>query len=445
MKDVKYLLIALFITLFFTVNTKAQTQYNLQQCIAYTLKYNPSVIMSNNDVDIAYARKREGQSAYLPQVYGQLKWDDNLKLQSTQFPSMSLGGITIPEQTLQIGNKYNTAATLQLEQMIFNWSYIQGIKAIQPGYEIAKMKKEKTQQDLVYNTIAAYYTILLINENEKLIFQNEERLSKTISILKLQKEKGVIRQVDVDKVQVSLNTILSQEEILAANKSVAFNNLKYAMGMPLDSIIAIDTVYNKEVIDLKTYSDTANVRNRIELQLMRKNIQLQGILQKRITAGYMPQISFYARYGANAFGSKFSKSFTNWHDFSALGFSVDIPIFDGLRTSSSLRQSKLNIANLKEDLKQKEEGLKLQLINAQAQMDNAVENLNINKANYEMARNILDVTTLQYQKGVISYTDWIGAEYAFKEAEQNYFTAMVKYIQSKLDVDRANNNIYIYK
>ncbi len=433
--------------LYFSLTTKMQAQnvYTLQQCIDYTIKNNSGLRMATNDVDIAYARKREGQSAYLPQIYGQLKWDDNLKLQATQFPSMTLGGITIPEQTLQIGNKYNTTAGLQLDQMIFNWSYIQGIKAIQPGYEIAKLKKEKTQQELVYNTVAAYYTILLINENEKLLVQSEERLVKTLPILKLQKEKGVIRQIDVDKVQVNYNNILIQKDILLSNKEVALNNLKYSMGMPLDSNFVIDTAYSKEVTDAKNYADTSNVKNRIELQLMRKNIELQSILQKRITAGYMPQISFYARYGANAFGSKFSKSFTNWHDFAAMGISLDIPIFDGLRTNSALRQSKLNISNLKEDLKQKEEGMKLQLINANTQLENSVKNLDINKSNIRLAKNVLDVTTVQYQKGVISYTDWMSAEYGYKEAEQNYMNSLVKYIQSKLEADRANNNIYLYK
>lgn len=423
---------------------KAQTVYTLPQCIDYALKNHRSVKMSANDVDKAYARKREGQSAYLPQIYGQAKWDDNLILQTTIIPAGTFGPGT-PEQRIQFGNQYMTTAAIELNQMLFNWSYIQGIKAINPGYDIAKTKKLKTEEDIVYNTIVAYYTILLINENEKLLVQNEDRLKRTLPIVQLQNQKGVVRKIDVDRVQVNYNNVITQQEILKSNKEVAFNNLKYQIGMSFDSIITIDTIYPKETVNLDHYSDTTNIKNRIDMQLMRKNIGLQEILLKRTKAAYYPQFSFYARYGGQAFGDKFGESFTNWTQFGAIGFKLDVPIFDGLRTSSAIKMAKLDIANLKEDMALKEQGLKLQMLNANTEMLNNERNLKLNKENIDLARNIFDVTTLQYQKGTISYSDWMSAESSYRESEQNYMTTLIKYLQSKIETDRSNNNLNIYK
>lgn len=440
----KILLIGLLFFSHATLVLQAQTVYTLPQCIDYAIKNHRSIKMSANDVDKAYARKREGQSAYLPQINGQVKWDDNLILQTTIIPAGTFGPGT-PEQRIQFGNQYMTTAGVELNQMLFNWSYIQGIKAINPGYDIAKTKKQKTEEDVVYNTIVAYYNILLINENEKLLIQNEERLRKTLPIVQLQNQKGVIRKIDVDRVQVNYNNILTQQDILKSNKEVAFNNLKYQIGMPFDSLIAIDTVYPKEIVNLENYADTANIKNRIEMQLMRKNIGLQEILLKRTKAAYYPQFSFYARYGGQAFGDKFSQSFTNWTQFGSIGFKLDVPIFDGLRTSSAIRMAKLDIANLKEDMALKEQGLKLQMLNAQTEMRNNERNLQLNKENIDLAKNVYDVTTLQYQKGTISYTDWMSTEYSYKEAEQNYMNALIKYLQAKIETDKSNNNLNIYK
>ncbi|MCC6583739.1 MAG: TolC family protein [Chitinophagales bacterium] len=423
----------------------SQTTYTLKQCIDYALKNHKSIKMSENDVETAYARKREGQSVYLPQINAQAKWDDNLILQSSVIPSLTFGTITTPEQVVKFGNQYNSLVGIELDQMLFNWSFIQGIKAIKPGYDIAKTKKIKTEEDVTYNTIIAYYNILLINENEKLLKQNEERLSKTIPIVKLQYDKGVIRKIDVDKVQVNYNNIIAHQQILASNKQVALNNLKYNMGMSLDSVITIDTVYSKEMVDANNYVDTTNIKNKIEMQLMRKNIFLQEILLKRTKAAYYPQFGFYAKYGGLAFGNEFSQSFTRWSQFASIGFKLDIPIFDGLRTSSNVRMAKLNIANLKEDMALKEEGLKLQMLNAKTTLQNSQQNLLLSKENIDLAKNIYDVTTLQYQKGVISYTDWISAEFSYKEAEQNYMTSLVGYLQSKIEADKSNNNINSYK
>ena len=94
------------------------------------LKNHRSIKMADNDVATAYARKREGQSAYIPQVNAQTKWDDNLILQSSVIPSLNLGGISTPEQTVKFGTQYNSLIGVQLDQMLFNWTYIQGIKAM---------------------------------------------------------------------------------------------------------------------------------------------------------------------------------------------------------------------------------------------------------------------------------------------------------------------------
>jgi outer membrane protein len=236
MKHLRNIILIIAMSILSDASSFAQTTYTLSQCIDYALKNHRSIKMAANDVETAYARKREGQSAYMPQVNAQLKWDDNLILQSSVIPALTFGSFTSPEQVVQFGNQYNTLAGIQLDQMLFNWSYIQGIKAIKPGYDIAKTKKIKTEEDVVYNTIVAYYNVYLINENEDLLKQNEERLRKTLPILQLQYDKGVIRKIDVDKVQVNYNNITVQQQILSSNKEVAINNLKYNIGMPMDSV-----------------------------------------------------------------------------------------------------------------------------------------------------------------------------------------------------------------
>ncbi|HNG26590.1 MAG TPA: TolC family protein, partial [Chitinophagales bacterium] len=121
------------------------------------------------------------------------------------------------------------------------------------------------------------------------------------------------------------------------------------------------------------------------------------------------------------------------------------PIFDGLRNSSALKQMSLNNENIKYNIKQTEDGLKLQLQNAKTGISNAVQNYTINKENLELAKSIFDVTTLQYQKGVVSYTEVLSSEFSYKEAEVNYLQSLVKYLNYKLELDKANNNIQSYK
>lgn len=63
----------------------------------------------------------------------------------------------------------------------------------------------------------------------------------------------------------------------------------------------------------------------------------------------------------------------------------------------------------------------------------------------DLARNILDVVTLQFQKGVIGYSDLLSSESAYKEAELNYLSSYVDLLNAKLEIDKANGNLNKYK
>ncbi len=455
MKSTKtYILILVFFIAIVSNTIMAQTTYTLKQCIAYALKNHRSLKIADNDVGVAYARKKEGQSAYFPQINGMARWDYNIQLQQNTFPGMSgtstndiigVSQINFPAQTLAFGNNFTTILGVQLDQFLYNKTYIDGIKAIKPSYELAELKKEKTEEEIIYNTIVAYYQILLINEQEKLLVQNETRLAKTIPIVKLQYEKGVAKKVDLDRIQVSYNNILANQEILKTKKDLAFNNLKYNMAMSLDTLIVIDTSYSKEFIDLNSYADTSNIKNKIELKLLRKNLQLQSVLYKKTQAAYFPVLSFYAKYAGQTLGNKFAESFKHWSPIAALGIKLEVPIFDGFRTKSALKQSSYNLATIRENIAITEDGLKFQMENAKTQYSNAVKNIDINKTNMEIAKNVLDVVTLQYQKGIIGYSDYLASESSYKEAEINYVSSFVNLLNAKLEIDKANGNLNNYK
>jgi outer membrane protein TolC len=83
--------------------------------------------------------------------------------------------------------------------------------------------------------------------------------------------------------------------------------------------------------------------------------------------------------------------------------------------------------------------------NATTKYTNAVANIDINKTNMELAKNILDVVTLQFQKGTIAYTELLSSEAAYKEAEANYIRSYVDLLNAKLEIDKANGNLNNYK
>ncbi len=329
----KYIVLIL-ISMLGTFSAYSQKTLSLQECVDFALKNHLNNILSENEILLSKQKEREALAAYLPQVNGNITFDDNLKRQVSIIPA---GAFSPTEIRLQFGTQYATSGMVQLEQTIYDKSLLVGIKAVEPNNKVAVLKKEQTQENLIYNTANAYFQVLVYVEQEKITLENEKKYRELLEILKLRVEKGVIKKTDYDRAKATLNNILSQKSIIQANKNVALNRLKNAMGMSLSELIEISEVVNYESIIQVEKDKSLDYDNLIDYKIQHQNILLQEFDVKRKQAAFLPTASMYARYGAQSFGNEFSSSFSRWFDYSSAGFKVNIPIFSGYKKNSLLQ------------------------------------------------------------------------------------------------------------
>ncbi len=422
--------------------TETATAMNLKDCIDYTLKHNLTIPIYTNDIKSANQKKMEAVSGYLPQINGQLAWDDNLKRQVTVIPGAALGQ---PQDIrVQFGNQYNTNASLQADQTIYDQSLLSGLKAIKPNIEAAELKKAKNDDDIVYNTAVAYYQIVALKEQLKLLNENERKFAEISRIQQLQLQKGVIKKVDADRVQVALNNIRSQKKYAETSMQLSLNRLKNYMGMPLtETLVVTDSASSLQEVPVAD-AGSFDPKNTWDLKIQSKNLELQQINIRRLKAGYVPTLGFYARYGGQTFGNEFGPSFKNWFDYSAIGLRLNVPIFDGLRKSSQIRQNTLTYKNAQQNFLITENAARLANQNANLQLLSSYNNLQNDKQNLQLAKEVFDNTSLQYQNGVASLADLLNAEYSYKEAQGNYLNSLVNNLIAKIELEKSKGNIKQY-
>lgn len=421
-------------------NAFAQTgnKLSLKECIEYTLKNNPSNVVYDNQIKIAEKQKLEALSYYLPQVNGTATLDDNLKRQVTVIPA---GAFSPTDLKVQFGNQYNTAATLQADQVIFDKSLLAGIDANGPNIELAELKKIQNEDNLIYNTAAAYYQMISFREQIKLLSQNEKKLSDLLTVQKLQLDKGVITRTAVNRVQVNYNNVISQKKVAETNYNLAVIKLKNAMGLPLENELnVIDSINYKQDIELPVMSDF-DIKTKTDYQILEKNVLFQEVDLKRKRASVLPTLSAYARYGANAFGNDFQRSYDHWYDFSVVGLKLNIPVFSGLRRYSQISQSELNLYNARQNLVINAENIKLAMQGSNTVLLSSYTDLQANKNNIELAKAVFDDTSLQFEKGTVALTDFLNADYAYKEAQTNYIKSLLTYLTARIDLERSKGTI----
>lgn len=436
----------LFIGLaFVSVTTLAQAQQklSLKESLEYGLKNNPNLDIAQYGIDNAKWRNREGYATYLPQINGSFTLDDNLKLPITVIPAGAFPGST-EDTYLRMGLQYNSQAVIQLDQTIYDQSKITGFKAYKPAVQLSEQQKRAQEEEVAYNIAVAYMQILVLKEQIKMLENNLESYTKLLSITDLQKQKGVITDVDYNRLRVNVANIESQLSWAKSNLKVAENSLKMNMGMPLETQIELtDTSDIDKISEEKTGLKPFSYKNRTEYQILEKSIFLQDIQWKMMKHAYVPTLSFYARYGGMSYNNDFKSLWKSeqWFDFASIGIKATVPIFDGLSRAARAGQQKMTVLTEKRKLDLYKMQFELQYDNAMVQNERSKNNVANDKNNLELAEQVFQQTSLQYEKGVASLSDLINAENSRKDALTNYINSLLNLRISQLELEKANGNI----
>lgn len=435
MKNYSWSIILLLLA---TVQIHAQQKLTLKECIAYSLDNHLSNQVYKNNVEIANQQGREALSGYLPQLSANATFDYNLKRQTTIIPA---GGFSPTETKIQFGQPFVTNPALQLDQVLYDQSLLAGIKANEPNRNIAALSLKQNQESLIYTTSSAYIEAVIYSEKIRILKTNEDKYKELLGIKKLQYEKGVATKVDYSRILVTYKNIQAEKILAQTNRELALNKLKDAMGMSLQEGLEITDSLDYEKLVPTLNTEQFDVSQLYAYKINAENIHLQEIDVKRKKAAFVPTLSGYARYGAQAYGSELNSAFNNWFDYSTIGLRLSVPIFSGFRRDSQLKQSQLKLKNAQQNFIINNNTLNLQYLNANTQLQKSSSDVKNNKENLDLAQEIFEITNLEYQKGSTTLTDLLNSEYSLKEAQNNYITSMLNLLSSTLNNEKAKGTL----
>ena len=130
--------------------TMAQEAYSfsLDEAIQYALKNNYTVRNASLDIEAAEKQKWEATSFGLPQVDAGIDYQNWIKQQVSFIPSEIIGGEPGEFTPVVFGTKQNMNATVTVNQLIFDGSYLVGLQSAKTFLMISNLAKEKTDQTI---------------------------------------------------------------------------------------------------------------------------------------------------------------------------------------------------------------------------------------------------------------------------------------------------------
>jgi len=442
----KYKYLTLILCLFSIVNAKAQladtvAHFSLQEAVDYAQRNQSSIQNAKIDEEIASNTVKQTIGIGLPQLNGNLNFNDFLTIPTNLLPGEFFGqpGTQVP---VRFGVKYQSSFGLELNQLLFDGTYLVGLQASKTYKELSSKSLRRSRIETAVSVSKAYYSVLVSNEQLSLLDANLVRLKKSLNDTKALYANGFVEKIDVDRLTVLNNNLETERENVIRLLDLNVNLLKFQMGMSIQSKLTLkDTIAGLQVVQTFAVSDTSSYKNRIEYSLLETQKKLNELDLKRYKSQFLPSMSAFGSTSqslqSNNFGTLFDRSFPA----TVIGFRLAVPIISGGIKLYQVRNAKLEILKTQNNLINLKNGISLEVEQAQTTYLNGLKSLENQNRNMELAQEVLRVTKIKYEQGVGSSIEVTSAETSLKEAQNNYINALYELLINRVNMDKALGKI----
>ena len=443
----KTTLLALFLFALFSnaqENTKKSYSFSLQQAIDHAIQNNYQAINAGRDIEIAQQKKWETTSMGLPQVNGNISYQNNFKIQTSLIPAEIFGGTPGEFAEVTFGTKHNANASLALTQLLFDGSYIVALQASKTYLEFYKNYKRKTDTEVKEMIINSYGSVLLANENAQILVKNKTILEKTLFDTNETYKNGLIEEENVEQLKITLSSVNSNLNYINRLKEISLKMLKINLGINLDDeLIITDKLDNLAVsnMDMSFSSSDFDVKNNINYIISENFVSQRNLELKLQKSKALPTLAAGVNFGYNSFGDTFTFLNTDnkWFNYSNLGLNLNIPIFSSFGRSAKTQQAKIELDKAKTQLTQSEQQLKLQYQNAKSDYEFSIEQYNSSKESLKLAERIENKQQLKFKEGLSSSFDFTEAQRQLYTSQQNFLQTMVDVINKKASLEKITS------
>lgn len=436
----------------------SQHRWTLQECIEYAIKHNISLKQSQINNETALNNARMTYAGSLPTINAGATHMYNV-------------GKTIDRFTNTFANSQVLSQNFYITSGITLWqgfSQYNSIKASHYNYLSAVEQTKQQEYDLSLRIANAFINVIFTEELLK-VSQNQFNLTKEQleQTIKLTQAGSVAKSVEYD-----IKAQLANEEL---NVTTADNNYQLAL-LALQQLMYLDSAQNfmiqRPEIELQdnalllateqqVYESSMNV-----LPGIKSSMHAIQSAEKQLAANrgrISPVLSFNASLGTgtsglarDVVGVRFtglqpsgitSKGDTVYAPITqvetrltpfkdqfrdninkSFGFSLTIPILNGLQTHTSIRNAKLNAYNAKLSLDLQKLNLRQDIAKAYADARAALNRYNASKASVEAASESFKYAQVKLNAGAISSFEFTTAKNRLFSAESNLLQAKYDYI-----------------
>lgn len=415
-KYIKFFIVLILIFFGLPGSLKAEEVLTWGECIKEAAKNHPDLIAAVEQVKQSEASKKITASTLYPQV------DSNLSAST---------GRTDTGTSNSTSDSYSYGVTGS--QLIFDgMQTINNVKSASENIKAAKQNFKFTSATVRYRLRSAFVSLL----------KTQEMLSITQEIYKIRREnlelvslryesglenKGALLTAEADLADAQYQTSQAKRQV-----EVAQRNLTKEMG-------------RKQLVPMQVkgdfmVSDAAKAKPDF-VSLSATNPSLQQIIAQKNAAEFGLKSSYGAFAPTLSGNAGANKSDAHWapkNDEWTMGLTLSMPIFEGGLRVAQVSGAKALLNQLRENERSTRDGIISTLEQAWATLQDAMENVGVQKENLNATDVRSKIAQEQYSLGFILFDNWtiiednlVKAKRSYLDAEAAMLVAEANWIQAK--------------
>ncbi|HEX6437773.1 MAG TPA: TolC family protein [Candidatus Binatia bacterium] len=348
--------------------------------------------------------------------------------------------------TSSAADTYASQANLNLT--LYNFGKREGtVQAARETVDATREDFSTTTQDIVLSIKQAYYIYLgtqaLVNVSQETV-RNRELLVRQAQGFY---EVGTRARIDVARAEANLYT--ARADLIASENSVkiAWVTLRNAMGSPRlpEQPVAQDSPEVELTMNLAG-ARTIAFDNRTELRSFEAQRRASDQLIATARRGHLPDVVFDAFYGRRNSSGGGESTFPLQPAWQAQ-VSLNIPIFDGFRTTNRVEETLHNYYNIRAQEEERRQQIALEVEQSYLRVVETQERINATESATRAAKENLDLAQGRYQVGVGSIIEVTDAETLYTDAQTNYVRTLYDYRIADAQLARAmgDNRVGVLK
>ncbi|MGD9232929.1 MAG: TolC family protein [Desulfobacterales bacterium] len=423
-------------------NTPLPEPLSIAEAIQIAVEQNPEIKAARFHMDAVKSNSIKAQSGFFPQVnFSQSfnrttnpMWAFGTKLNQSVITQADFD----PQRLNDPDAINNFASTFALSWSIYEGGRTKlGWEQAKQNLSIASLTLERTRQNVIAQTAAAYVGLVLAQKNIMVIKQALDTATANLKMIQSRYDSGFVVKSDLLRAKVRIAD-LEQQYLLAKSRfKIGEAMLNASMGSgdanPLNPVTPLtigseinETIDNWINIALSKRPEMENLR--LEEEIAKKEV-------KKSRAGHYPDVNLIGNYEIN------SEDFSDSADNYTLGAVVRVNIFSGNRISEETKTAKSMLSRVQEMQKSMELGIKVQTREAFLKAQSARERIQVVKISVDQAEESLRIVKNRYNNGLLTIVGLLDAEVARQQAHTNYFKALHDYKVARIALALASGTI----